>query len=237
MLTSTLKSKWIVRLATAALAIPLCGCASSRGSGALRAQRCIAPDAQLAKIIRSLDELQASCGPDSYGEPSCDRVREDLLRLTVVCPDHEPTLFADAILAYDVHKPADAQEYLDLILSRSGSHPEAAVLRARIASEEGNLPYARRMLEQQVKLAPDHAGLHETLGGMLYLAKDWANATRELTTAGALGSPRWRIAYHLGLVEEAQGHVDNARRLYMESFAANPQWRPAQSRLTGLPPA
>jgi predicted Zn-dependent protease len=225
----------LVRLAIAVLVAMVSGCASR--DGVLRTQQCITPDTRLATIIKSLDELQASCGPDANGEPSCDRVRQELQHQALVCPAHEPTLFANALVAYETHRPVDAQQYLDLVLARPGGHPDPAILRARIASEEGNLPYARRMLEQQVQLTPDHAGLHETLGGVLYFARDWAGATRELTTAGTLGSPRWRIAYHLGLVEEAQGHVDNARRLYTESFAANPQWRPAQSRLTGLPPA
>lgn len=39
---------------------------------------------------------------------------------------------------------------------------------------------------------------------------------RELTTASALGGPRWRIAYHLGLVEEAAGQLEAARKFYGE---------------------
>ena len=35
--------------------------------------------------------------------------------------------------------------------------------------------------------------------------------------AGALGAPRWRIAYHLGLIEETAGRSDEARRLYQEA--------------------
>ena len=195
------------------------------------------PDVQLARIIPSIEALQASCGPNASVErPSCDRVRQALARLALVCQYHEPTLFANAVLAYDVRRPADSQQYLDLVLSKPGAHPDAAVLRAQIATEEGNLPFARRLLEQQGRLAPDHAGLHEALGGALYFLREWETATRELTAAGRLGSPRWRIAYHLGLVEEAQGHLDNARRLYTESLQGNPAWAVARSRLAGLPP-
>jgi predicted Zn-dependent protease len=223
----------MVRLAIAGLVVWQSGCA--KPGGVLRTQQCITPDLQLARIINSVDALDASCGPNASGEPSCDRIRQELGRLALVCADHEPTLFANAVLAYDVRRPADAQQYLDLILSKPGSHPDAAVLRARIATEEGNLPYARRMLEQQIRMLPDHPGLHETLGGILYFQKEWPTATRELTAAGMLGSPRWRIAYHLGLIEEAQGHTDNARRLYAEAVQENPQFSAARSRLVGLP--
>jgi len=228
-----LKRNWPIRVATVVLVASTSGCASR--DGVLRGQQCIAPDARLATIMRSLDQLHGSCMPDTTGQISCDRLQQELGRQALLCPQHEPTLFVNAAFAYDMHRPTDAQEYLDIVLARRGSHPSAAILRSRIATEDGNLPYARRMLEEQVTLAPDHAGLHEALGGVLYLARNWTGAARELTKAGALGSPRWRIAYHLGLVEEAQGNVDNARRLYGESLQGNPQWSAAKSRLTGLP--
>jgi hypothetical protein len=52
--------------------------------------------------------------------------------------------------------------------------------------------------------------------------------------AGALGAPRWRIAYHLGLVEEASGRRDEASRYYSEAVDANPTFEPAKSRLKAL---
>ena len=165
--------------------------------------------------------------------PECDRLRREIERLAVVCPGHVPTLMANAVIAYDEHRPAKAQQFLDQILAQPRSYPDAAVLRARIAIEEGNLPFARRLLEQQIRLAPDHAGLHETYAATLYLERQLPEARRELTTAGALGAPRWRIAYHLGLVEEASGRLDEARRYYAEALEANPAWAPARSRLNG----
>jgi hypothetical protein len=52
--------------------------------------------------------------------------------------------------------------------------------------------------------------------------------------AGMLGAPRWRIAYHLGLIEEASGRGDEASRLYAEALQGNPGWAPADSRLKAL---
>jgi len=198
-------------------------------------QECNNPDAQLARVLQPLEALRAKgCDGGERGGSECERLRRELERLAVICPGHAPTLMANAVLAYDEHQPVKSQQLLDLILAQPRSYPDAAVLRARIAIEEGNLPSARRLLEQQIRLVPDHAGLHETYGAALYLGGLLPEARRELKTAGALGAPRWRIAYHLGLVEEASGRFDDARRYYAEALEANPGWAPAQSRLNAL---
>lgn len=203
----------------------------------LRHQECYNADAQLAAVLRPLEALRATgCGAGvaQGGSSECNRLRLEIERLVVVCQGHVPTLMANAVMSYDEHQSVKSQQFLDQILALSPSYPDAAVLRARIAIEEGNLPFARRLLDQQIKLAPDHAGLHETYGAALYLGGQLPEARRELTTAGALGAPRWRIAYHLGLVEEASGRLDEARRYYSESLEANPEWAPAASRLKAL---
>src|SRR5206468_71843 len=158
------------------------------------------------------------CGADQRGLSDCGQLERELERLSVLCPGHAPTLLANAAVAYDAHRPAKSQQFLDEILAQPRSHPDAAVLRARIAIDEGNLPFAHRLLDQQIRLAPDHAGLHETYGAALYLGGHMAEARHELTTASALGAPRWRIAYHLGLVEEAAGQLDLARKYYGEAL-------------------
>jgi tetratricopeptide (TPR) repeat protein len=200
-------------------------------------QECANADAQLARVLQPLEALRAKgcdAGNGQRGTSECERLRRELERLAVVCPGHAPTLMANAVIAYDEHQPVKSQQLLDLILGQPRSYPDAAVLRARIAIEEGNLPSARRLLEQQIRLAPAHAGLHETYGAALYLGGLLPEARRELTMAGALGAPRWRIAYHLGLVEEASGRFDEARRYYAEALEANPGWAPAESRLKAL---
>ncbi len=200
-------------------------------------QECYNADGQLSAVLVPLEALRAKgcdTGVDRHGLSECDRLQREIERLTVVCPGHAATLMANAVIAYADHRPAKSQQLLDQILGQLGSHPDAAALRARIAVEEGNLPFARRLLEQQIRLAPDHAGLHETYGATLYLQQQLPDARRELTMASALGAPRWRIAYHLGLVEEAAGRLDEARRYYAESVEANPAWAAAQSHLNAL---
>lgn len=199
-------------------------------------QQCYNPDAQLAAVLQPFETARAKgCDAGVGGaESECERLRREIARLAVVCPAHAPTLMANALIAYDDKRPADAQQLLDVILAQPRSYPGAAVLRGQIAIEEGNIPYALRMLEQQLRLAPDSAGLHETHAAALYLDGRLAPARDELTLAQALGAPRWRIAYHLGLIEEANGRRDEAARLYGEAVAGNPGFQPAESRLRAL---
>lgn len=218
-------------LSTTLVAALLAGACASRypPSRPVLRQECLDPDAQLASVLKPYEELRAAgCTQE------CASLRREIERLAVVCPTHAPTLMANAVLAYDDRRLEVAQQLLDQILGQGSSHPDAAVLRARIALEEGNLPFAGRLLRQQITLVPDHAGLHETLGGALFLSRQYAEATRVLSTAAALGAPKWRISYHLGLVDEAEGRLDDAARRYTEALAGNPGWAPAQSRLNAL---
>jgi tetratricopeptide (TPR) repeat protein len=200
-------------------------------------QQCYNADVQLAAVLRPLEALRARGCEVAVAEKrfsECDALRQDLDRLVVVCPAHVPTLMANAVYSYEEQQPIRSQQMLDQILAQPRSYPDAAVLRARIAVEEGNVPFARRLLEQHIRLVPDHAGLHELHGAILYLAGLLPDATRALTTAEALGAPRWRVAYHLGLIEEALGRFDEASRLYAEATAGHPGWAPAMSRFNAL---
>ena len=221
-------------LISAACLITTTACATSP---VLR-QQCYNPDLRLARLLQPYQELRAKdCTVgDSIdrGGAECDRLEREIATLGVVCSAHAPTLMANAVIAYDKQRPADAQQMLDVILSQPHGYPEAAVLRARIAIEEGNVPFAQRLLVQQIKLVPDHAGLHETYAAALYLGGKMTEARGELTMAGLLGAPRWRIAYHLGLIEEALGLGVEASRFYAEALQGNPSWGPADSRLKAL---
>jgi tetratricopeptide (TPR) repeat protein len=223
---------------SAACAACLVATACATNSPLLR-QQCYDPDAQLAEVLRPFEALRAqgcevSASPLRQGTSECDRLKNEIGRLAVVCPAHPPILMANAVIAYDEGRPADSQQLLDLILSQPRAYPDAAVLRARIAIEDGNVPFARRLLDQQIKLVPDHAGMHETLAATMYLEGRFPEAREELTMASALGAPRWRVAYHLGLIEEASGRGDEASRLYAEALQGNPGWPPAESRLRAL---
>jgi predicted Zn-dependent protease len=200
-------------------------------------QECYNPDAQLGKLLTELESNRANgCWDREIHDPPsvCDGLRRDIERLAMVCPSHAPTLMTNAVMAHEAGQSVRAQQLLDQIFERPASHPDAAVLRGRIAIEEGNIPFARRFLEQQIKLAPFHPGLRETHAASLYLTNQMDEARKELASAEALGGPRWRIAYHLGLIEEASGHFDQAQRLYGEAVEKNPSFEPAGGRLKGL---
>ncbi len=200
-------------------------------------QQCYNPDVQLAEVLPAYETARANgCGAGA-AQPEgsdCIRLASEIARLSVVCPAHAPTLMANAVILYDDHRAAESQQYLDLILSQPRAFPDAAVLRAQIAIEDGNVPFAKRLVEQQIKLVPDHSGLHEAYAAALYLDGNMTEARSELTMAGMLGAPRWRVAYHLGLLEEAAGRGADASRLYAEALAGNPGWAPAESRLRAL---
>jgi predicted Zn-dependent protease len=206
------------------------GCAFE---GPVAAQLCANPDVRLAALVESLETRRAQ-GCEGSDGVDCVRIRFEIERQMVICPGHVPTLMANAVIAYDERRPEVTQQLLDQILSPARSHPDAAALRAQIAIDDGNLAFARRLLEQQIRLTPDHARLHETYGAALYLGGALPEAERELTAAGAFGAPRWRIAYHLGLIAEARARPDEAERFYAEALQANPAWAPAQSRLNAL---
>jgi len=78
------------------------------------------------------------------GESECTRLRLELDRLALVCQGHAPTLMANAVFAYEERQPILAQQLLDQVLAQGRRYPDAAVLRAQIAVEEGNVPFARR---------------------------------------------------------------------------------------------
>src|SRR5215470_4206934 len=195
-------------------------------------QQCYNADVQLGHELRELEEHRAKgCteGLSRGGGSECDRLELEIARLAVVCPGHAPTLMANAVIAYDNHRPTEAQQYLDQILSQPRPYPDAAVLRAQIALEEGNVPFARRLVEQEIMLVPDHAGLHEMRAAIFFLDRRLDDARNELARAEALGAPRWRVAYHLGVIEELSGRPEEAARLYMEALQGNPDWAAADS--------
>lgn len=207
--------------------------ACAKTTSPLAHQQCNNPDDRLAAVLQPLEDLRAN-GCSGVTGAECTRLQREVERLAVICPGHVPTLLANAVLAYDDHRPALSQQYLDEILSQPRTYPDAAALRARIAIEEGNLPFARRLLEQQIKLVPDNPGLREAYAAALYLDGKMPQAIEELTMAAALGAPAWRVAYHRGLIEEASGRLAEASRYYVEALQGNPAWSPAESRLKAL---
>jgi Flp pilus assembly protein TadD len=198
---------------------------------------CTLPDLQLAEAWDLLEEARSTsggCDRDARGMDRCRALRGEIERIAFVCPNHIPSLMTTAVLAYEDKDFAKAGERLTSILDMVKVHPDAAVLRARIALEEGNLPFALTFLKQRMELSPDHAQLREVYAATLFLSGRLEEARTQLAVAEQLGAPRWRVAYHLGLFEERKGELQKARLLYQESADLKPDWNLPISRLHGL---
>ena len=138
------------------------------------------------------------------------------------------------LLAYEAGDARRATNLLDDVLALQPVHPEAAVLRARIALEQGNTLHARTLLEDQANLKPDHAGIQEALASAYHMDGHDEEALAALDRADMLGAPEHRVLYNRGLIEEKRGNPDLAISLYRRSVRRMPDWPPASARLRGL---
>jgi tetratricopeptide (TPR) repeat protein len=219
----------IANLLACLLVLPLAACTSY--SFGHRDTNCD-PDQRLDAL---LDQWEQGKDPNSGRiVVDNDRIRYDIERLSLEFPAHVRTQMACAVLAYEAKEPEKAQNYLDRVLKDQPGHPEAGILRSRIAIDEGNLQLAKRVLETQVQYRPDNAGLREALSGVLYMSKDLEGAKAAIAAAERLGAPAWRVAFHRGLIAEASGDVAEARRQYQAAAESNPEYQPAKARLSGM---
>ena len=180
------------------------------------------------------DKRSAGGGCKGDSEVQCEQIRLEISRLGQNCPGDQQALLANAILAYDERQWAKAQQLLDRLLASSQPNAEAAALRARVAIEEGNLPYALRFLSDQIRLTGDHAGLREVYASALFLHGDHQQASDQLAFAAKLGAPEWRVEYGRGLIAEALGQWDAARQHFEAAVAVRPDWNMPKSRLRAL---
>lgn len=228
-----IRSGWAMALMAAAAF----GCAASEGPrGATRFDPDVRLDALLVEWQMQPDPgLSCEMRPrERAAVTDCGRVRGEVEQLALEFPQHPRVRLAAAALAHDVRDRIRAQSHLDALFAAQPVHPEAAVLRARLAIEDGNVALARRVLREQIALTPDHPGLREAEAGVHYLAGDRSLATASLDAAEALGAPGWRIAYHRGLLDEAAGDRASALDQYRLAAEENPAFAPAREREAGL---
>src|ERR1044071_5896278 len=83
--------------------------ACAQATSPLAHQQCSNPDARLAAVLQPLEALRAN-GCTGVTGSECARLERDVERLAVICPGHVPTLLANAVLAYDDHRPAQSQQ-------------------------------------------------------------------------------------------------------------------------------
>lgn len=213
-----------------ACSLTLAACSSRRPPRLV--DGCFNAAARFEQAWTALQEARAAgCQPDSFGVERCDVMRREIERLAQTCPAHGPALMANAVLAYDARNLPQSQRLLDELLAMPEPHPDAAALRARIAIEEGNLPFALRFLAQQVRISGDHFGLREAYASALYLDRKYDEAAAQLKAAEKLGAPAYRILFHRALLHESEGRNNEALKDYSAALQAKPGWPPAVSRL------
>lgn len=197
------------------------------------------PDERLLDLVDRI-QAQEDARTNGGGGDSTDvivdggRLENELRRLHLEYPNHVPTLYVLANETFKRGRKERAAAYLDDLFAVQLTHPEAGILRCQIAVREGNLPGARRVLEAQILRTPDHAGLREALSSIHYMSGDYADARIEVERARRLGAPVWRVAFNLGLIEEADGNDTLAMERYEVAMRENPEFAPAVSRYAGL---
>lgn len=198
------------------------------------------PSEQLAVLLGAWESTRREGSTCQQRKPAetplvdCERLRKQIERLSIEFPNDPDVLLANAVVAFESGRREEAEKDLDVLRRIDPIRPEAALLRARIAASEGNLRLAGRVLDEQIELTPDHAGLYELSSSVLYLEERWSEATRELETASRLGAPAWRVAYHRGLILEGSGRRAEAADAYRVCVELEPDFAPARSRLRGL---
>lgn len=192
------------------------------------------PDMRLEKLVQAYDECHDGGSQQSNGIIfDCSAEWLEIERLATEFPRHVPTLMANAVIAYDEKDRVKSKRYLDAIFSIENSHPDAAVLRSRVAIDEGNMPLARRVIETQLAYTPNEPSVREAYSSILYMSQDLEGATREIALAEKQGAPAWRVSYNRGLIAEAAGRAADAQQHFQAAVDANPQFMPARARLTG----
>ncbi len=212
-------------------------CATAPYDRHLYETACTVPDLQLAESWELLVESRTApggCGLNDQGQNVCQVLKAEIERIAFVCPNHLPSLMTSAVLAYEGGERIKVLQRLNAIFDLVNVHPDAAALRARIALEEGNVPFALTFLKEHLELSPDHSPLREAYSAALFLSGDLDEAETQLKIAEKLGAPRWRIAYHLGLFQERRGREEQARGLYSEAAELRPGWDVPLSRIKGL---
>lgn len=198
------------------------------------------PDVRLSAALARLETARSE-GPNNEAIRREERVfidsghlRNEIARLALEFPSHVPTLYANALLAYEAGEPTLAEQYAERVLSLEPRHGDAAALRGRLLLDAGNLDLCVATLERDVERIPDHAPLREAYAAALGLAGDDEGAERELSIAEQLGANRARVLYHRGWLRERRGDRAGAIECYRQALAADATLELAASRLRGL---
>src|SRR5690606_3517558 len=164
----------------------------------------------------------------------CMRLLNELDRLVMESPSHQGILMANAVFSYKAERKEVAQLMLDRLLAQGGSHPEAAILRARIAPEQGNVTGAVQLLERQTTLAPDNLDLRSALASADFSLGEYDRAGHLPWRRGTPAHDPPVHADRVGLLHEAEGRWEEACPQWQLSISGGPGFAPARARAIGL---
>ena len=148
--------------------------------------------------------INLNCHDINLPMVDCYRLASELSALYLKYPNHQRTIMASALLEFEIGNTNTSQQLLDLILSKRGAYPEAAILRSRIAMEEGNLNLARTIITRQLNITPYNPSLYELQAAYYYLEGKYVKALLAIRSAERFMGNHWRISYHRGIIYEAQ---------------------------------
>ena len=197
-------------------------------------------DSSLQSVLVELQDLRDGGGEAGGSEESAARLAEVKRRMRALelrHPRHAPTLTAAATLALEEGARDRAVVLLDQATASEPGFVPAALLRASLAASEGNLGLGQRRLEEALLEHPDDPRLHEALAGILHLSGESDAARRELSLARELwgeAAPAGQHQYHLGLVAESEGRLDEAVLHYRAGLELAPEDGQMAARLRAL---
>lgn len=195
------------------------------------------PDKQLQALLEKHHIKRAegiTCQRSPQQHVDCHTLASELGKLAITYPQHRDINFIAALVYFQSGRIVDSQLLLDKVLSKQDSLPEAAILRSKIAMQEGNMNLARTLLNRQLQRVPDHPELYASLAATYYLEGRYEKSQHLLQTADRLGAPAWRSSYHLALVHEAQQHWATACQYYVQTLNRLPTHSQSLSRLLAL---
>lgn len=190
--------------------------------------------AQREQELSQVLELNLNCHDYSQPMTDCYRLASQLNALNVRYPNNKRIMMATALVEFELGNMSNSQQLLDNILYKRDAYPEAAVLRSRIAIEEGNLNLARSIVERQLSINPDSAHLYEVQASYYYLEGKYTEALQSIKIAERFMKSDWRINYHRGIIYEAQKQWYKACQEYNQVLKAEPSNRVTRAKLVLL---
>jgi len=198
------------------------------------------PNEQVTRIFSAFYEQTdkgLTCHPESrtgHQQNDCEGLLKESMQLYTAFPNNEKVQVLNAFLFYQHGRREQATFLLDQLLQQNKPRPEAAIMRSKMALEEGNLNLAQTILLQQINQNPIYSELHETLAAVYYLKDDYVKALHALNRAEQFGAPDWRVSFHRGLVFENQGSREAACLQYLKTSQIKPDFLLATSRIFAL---